>query len=351
MDSYHLNQTPESNHNDGQKSLLKTLRLGYASLKVATIILLILYLLSGIFIVNPNENVIILRFGQLVGKTNDQQVVTSGRWHWAWPKPMDEIIRVPAKKVKTIHSNYFWYDQGPVTKNLKANNSNQSLNQLRPGIDGYLLTGDSNILHTEWSISYLVTHPVNYALTYKNPEVVIRHVLHKVILHQIARHSIHDILYGNIESIKQSVQNQVIIQLAKINIGVTVKNIAFEKREPPQSTIPYFTKLGEANQDEKQILNSAQGYAQKVIMESKVKRAQIVANAEGYRQKSVASLKAETEYFTKILEIYNSAPKTALISLYSQTLDEVLSKVGSKYIIHSDSKNQGQEIRLTLEAE
>ena len=139
--------------------------------------------------------------------------------------------------------------------------------------------------------------------------------------------------------------------MARINIGITVKNITFKSREPPQSTIPYFNKVIEASQDEKQTLNSARSYAQRIMMESKVKQAQILSNAEGYHQKSVASLGADKEYFLKILEIYNRAPKTALISLYSQTLDEVFTNVGSKHIIHIDSKHQGQEIRLMLEAD
>ncbi len=351
MDNHLQNETENSNDDNGQKSLLKTLRLGYTSLKAATFILLILYLLSGIFIVNPNESVFILRLGRLVGQTKDQQVITSGHWRWAWPKPIDEIIRVSAKEVKTVRSHYFWYNQDSITKLTNGNNSNETSHPLRPGIDGYLLTGDSNIVHAQWSISFLITDPVRYALSYKKPETVIRHVLHKVILKQIARRSIADVLYGSSETMTQSVQNQAILQLAKMDIGVTVKNIAFEKREPPQSTIPYFNKVSEANQDEKHILNAAQGYAQKVIVESNVKQAQVIANAEAYRQKSIASIEADKEYFLKILGIYDRAPATALISLHSQALDEVLSRVGSKYIIHSDSKNQGQEIRLMLGAD
>ena len=110
------NQTHDISGSDGQKSLQKTLRLGYISLKVATLILLISYLLSGVFVVNPDENVIILRFGRVVGKTKDQQVITSGRCHWAWPKPIDEIVRVPVKRVRTIHSNYFWYNRDSITE-------------------------------------------------------------------------------------------------------------------------------------------------------------------------------------------------------------------------------------------
>ncbi len=347
MDNNNQNQASGMNTNEGQKALLKTLRPGYILLKAVTVILFILYLLSGLFIVNPNENVIILRFGKLVGDKGNQHLITSGRWHWAWPEPVDEIIRVPAKQVKTIHTDCFWYKQDQITEKLAVNHTNS--NQLRPGIDGYLLTGDRNIVHSQWSISFLITHPVNYALNFKNPDNLIRQELHRAILQQTAQHSIHDFLYGNIETIQESVQNQTVNQLARLNIGVTVMNISCEKREPPRSTIPYFNKVSEANQEEKQTLDSAQRYAQKVTMQSRIKQARIIAEAEGYREKSIATLAADNEYFLKILEVYNQAPKTALINLYSQTLDDVFANVESNYIIHSDSKSKGQEVRIKLD--
>ena len=95
----------------GVQAVLQTVNLLLKVFKVAMVFLLLLYLVSGAFIVKPDEEAFILRFGKIVGKTRDEQIVKSGQWHWAWPRPVDHVIRIPVKQSRTLHTDHFWYSK------------------------------------------------------------------------------------------------------------------------------------------------------------------------------------------------------------------------------------------------
>ena len=72
--------------------------------------LFVVYLLSGQFIVGPDEQAFVLRFGRLVGDEGEQ-IIEAGRWHWAFPKPVDKVVRIPVRQARTVRTDHFWVTQ------------------------------------------------------------------------------------------------------------------------------------------------------------------------------------------------------------------------------------------------
>jgi modulator of FtsH protease HflK len=340
--------TRKSTISDGSQALLNTLRLGLFSLRVIILSLFAIYLVSGIFVVKPNEKAFILRFGKIVGETKEEQVAESGEWHWAWPKPIDEVIRVPVKQSRTIHTEQFWYNDKNPESPTREVTPNANKEPLVPGLDGYLLTGDINILHCKWSLTYVVHDLIDYHSNHKDPEDAIRRILEKVVLHEAARTTIDNALYIGAEEFRLNIQDNVGKRLARLEVGITVKNVTFDRREPPRSTIHAFRKVMEAGQEKSREMNDAKGYANRLLQQAKARSTNEIAGAESYRKRVVASVEADGKYFLKILKEFQKSPETMLITLYSNGLNDVLGKVENKYIIHTDADGAGQEIRLHL---
>jgi regulator of protease activity HflC (stomatin/prohibitin superfamily) len=76
----------------------------------------------------------------------------------------------------------------------------------------------------------------------------------------------------------------------------------------------------------------------------------IVADAKVYRIEIVSNIEAEQIYFKKILEEYKKNPKTVLISLYSDTISNLLESVKEKYIL-PESTDGSHEVRIMLNPE
>ena len=65
----------------------------------------VLYALSGITIVKPDEVAVVLRWGRLVGDTPALQQHGPGLL-FAFPRPMDEVVRVQVKHVWEVPVSY-----------------------------------------------------------------------------------------------------------------------------------------------------------------------------------------------------------------------------------------------------
>ena len=88
------------------KSLTDALRLSFAILKVIMVILIVLFLTSGFFQVEPGEEAIVLRLGKIreltkPGMDTPQKVLLEGFW-WTWPAPISEVVKIPSNKKQTM---------------------------------------------------------------------------------------------------------------------------------------------------------------------------------------------------------------------------------------------------------
>ena len=327
---------------EGTQALMQSLQLGFLLLKGIMALLLVIYVFSGMFVVRADEQAFVLRFGKIAGAPG-KQVLNSGGWYWTWPKPIARVIRVKVKQSKTVNLNVFWYKE---TANVLNQNKNQPPpdGPLVPGTGGYLITGDSNIIHTKWTLTYQISDPIAWYLNYANKEEAIRDALSNAVLKQVAGTKVDDTLYGNAEDLRIRVQEEVTRIAHDMNIGIHVRLVTYDRRTPPQSTIAAFNKVVEANQIKSKKINDAMKKHNRIVRDAKGQAAGMVAEAESYRKSVVASVAADQLYFKEILKKYRQAPETMLLSLYSNTLMKVLTNC-RKYIVKSGPTD---EIRLLL---
>jgi regulator of protease activity HflC (stomatin/prohibitin superfamily) len=160
----------------GLQSLVRTLQVLFFLLRITIIIIFVWLLFSGVFFVDEQEEAMLFHFGKLTPRVVDPAqgptyVLTSGRWYWAWPYPIDTVTRIPAYKSVTVKTEgQFW---PPINRNAtSAAAASIRTESLVPGQGGYLLTHDANIMHAEWSVTYRVSDARKYYLGfYQDPPV------------------------------------------------------------------------------------------------------------------------------------------------------------------------------------
>ena len=86
-------KSPDNELDVAAKSLTDALRFSFWILKFIMLILVGLFFASGIFRVQENEKAIVLTFGKIRGTGAEERILTSGL-HWAWPAPIDEIVKI-----------------------------------------------------------------------------------------------------------------------------------------------------------------------------------------------------------------------------------------------------------------
>ena len=327
---------------EGANALASTLKLAFKSLRVLMVILSIFYLFSNFVVLDSNEKAFVLRFGELVGETRSEQIKVPGKNHFVLPKPIGEVVRIPTEKARVI-SVSFWYDDNVFSDELK----NETLPEyaLVGGIDGSLLTGDCNIVHTRWSLNFIVEDPVQFYHHYLDPDAAIQHVLSNIVLKETAAAPIENMLYHGSEQLRERIEQRVKRKLKQLNVGVAVNDslkIFYDQSEVPRQVIQSFNDVVEAEQTVSQTLSEAKTYSEATIQKAHGESARVVSDALGYQRHVLASTQADAEYFASLLPKFRLAPRTMLFALYQQTLEDVLANAKEVYLVNDD-----QEIRIS----
>lgn len=155
---------PDPGLDPANAQLADALRKSFWALKVLMIVLVLLYFVSGWFSVKPNEVGFVLRFGKLVGSTDDERILKPG-WHWSLPYPFDKWHTVSqSERELPVEFIYELTERERLTGELEYKFNNR----LSPERDDYLITGDVNIIHGMLVLKYRITDPIAY-ITHVHP--------------------------------------------------------------------------------------------------------------------------------------------------------------------------------------
>lgn len=361
------------NGDAGMHALVQMLRVLFFCLRILIIFVFIYMLFSGMFRVDEQNEAMLFRFGALQSRVlepgqGETSILTSGRWYWAWPYPIDWVKVIPAQKSVTVATgNFFLPWVNPQTGQSPQSEGPASL---KPGTDGYVLTGDTNIMHSKWDVVYRVVDASRYYLDFyddsdadpeqgkKRPargaDAIIRSLLANAVIQETATWTVEDLLAttrtlndGTIENIKDNVQRRLTSLLEEVGIGVQVQSVNMLELQPPFATADAFAEVNSSSEKGRSEILEARTYRDRVILAAEGRKYQIINEAKSYQSRVVESVKADSSYFETVLTEYNLNPATMLTALYTDALREVLGKVSNKYIVHRRPDGH-QELRLQL---
>ena len=161
------------------RSLSEALGISFVILKIIMIVLVALFLISGFETVASDEQAIVLRFGKIRG-VGENRILKPRAWpYWVFHYPLEEIVKIPVKKVVNLDIRSFWYYQSE--EELIAESQSQPqypriAKTLDPITDGYCLTrsekqpddlggsdgSDYNIIHSKWQLRYRIKDPEQF---------------------------------------------------------------------------------------------------------------------------------------------------------------------------------------------
>jgi membrane protease subunit HflK len=288
------------------------------------IILLFVWLASGLYRVLPDEQGVVLRFGKFI-KT------TQPGLNYHIPFPVETVETPKVTKVNRMDIGFrSERDSGFSSGGGVADVPQESL----------MLTGDENIVNIDFSVFWVIKDAGKFLFEIQDPEGTVKAAAETAMREVIAKSDIQPILTEGRAKIE--IETQEIIQsiLDEYNSGIQITQVQTQKADPPDQVIDAFRDVQAARADMERSKNEAEAYANDVIPRARGEAAKILQAAEAYKQKVVASAEGEASRFVSIFNEYDKAKEVTQERMYLETMEKVLADI-EKVIIE---KNAGSGV-------
>ncbi len=251
-----------------QQSLDEALWVSFAILKLAMMVLLIAYALSGTFSVGSNEVALRLRFGDYVGHPS-RRVLERGTY-LAAPFPIEEVVKVDTRPTTLVLDKEFWFEttaeESGMTRSQMQARKAWPLHPLR---DGSLITGDSNIAHAKWTITWRVADPIAYLTNVGSRPLateLVRLVAQQGIVQATAGVAAEELLRGVVD--RKLAVGTMQRRLDGMRSGIIVDQLALDKVSAPMRVAASFDAVTSAESDRAGQIMAAQQERARILGET-----------------------------------------------------------------------------------
>lgn len=291
--------------------------------KWVVLIIVTAIMLSGIRTVNQGEVAVILRFGKLCGNTREEQVHEPGLM-FAFPYIIDEVITIPTGKVFELNVDTH-YTGGSMSSYVDEN--------------GYCITGDSNIAVISSSLKYMISDPVQYALSTCDIESTIRGTVSASIAQSTLSMTIDSLLTDGKDDFATSVLERSQEMLDKLECGITITNFELNTVAPPLEVKDIFDEVTAATVDAQTLLAEARQYMATLIPQTQSEASLLVSEAQSKQSTRVSAVKQSLAEFYGLLDEFEKQPEVVIIRMYNTKMTELYKKLGRVYVVGDGMPN------------
>jgi len=282
---------------------------GNRGLILLGIAVIALWVASGLYRVEPDEQGVVLRFGAF-----NRTTLPGLNYHLPWPI---ESAETPA--VTRINRTEIGYRSGS-----SEDDSDNSTGRREVPAESLMLTGDENIIDIDLTLLWRVDNAVNYLFNTREPDVTVKAVAESVLREVMGRTPIQPALGPLRAQIAADVMDQSQKILNTYGAGVEITQVLLQKVDPPDAVIESFRDVQRANTDAERLRNEAQAYANDIIPRARGDAARIVAAGQGEMQATIAQATGETKRFLSVLAAYRTAKRITLQRMYLDTMRDIL---------------------------
>tara|TARA_B100000929_G_scaffold72985_1_gene56346 strand:- start:2332 stop:3297 length:966 start_codon:yes stop_codon:yes gene_type:complete len=285
-------------------------------------IALVLWLLTGVYIVGPDEVGVVQTFGKY------SRAAQSGL-NYHFPYPIETVSTPKVTEVKRIEIGF----------RTVGNKQYQTVER-----ESLMLTGDENIVDAEMIVQYRIKDPVAYTFNFIEPELTVREASEASLRTVVGRHNIDEALTSGKFMIQEETKKLVQSILDKYSTGILVVAVQLQDVSPPEQVIAAFKDVASAKEDKNRMVNQAEGYRNDVIPKARGEAQARIREAEGYKQARIARAEGDVAKFSAILKEYRKAKGVTETRMYLETVEEVLQN--KEKIIVPDGEGGGNLINL-----
>ena len=347
---------PHTLRNEGRavEALLILLKHLTAYARWVFVVLLVLYGVSGIRTIQPQEQALLLRFGRLQPQVHGPGLL------FGLPEPFDKVLRFETGKDLALPMDRWVIDTTKIDdpdkpiqftdeemqKKIRESTAGGSVyteyadiagKALDPVTRGYSITADFNVIQGRFVLRYRISEPFSYASAGDGVTGLLERLGYRALTRQLANRKIDASLTSDRRELAAAATQEIQAEATRLQLGVVVSGIDIRELSPPSQVLASFEDVTNAKQFEKTLYENARQYQSSTLSGSEGEAASIRLRAEGHSAGLVATAQGESSSFTALATNYHQQPQLVAGRLLRETLETVMGRIRSRTLLPAEN--------------
>jgi membrane protease subunit HflK len=250
---------------------------------LAAAIILGLWLMSGFYRVQPDEQAIPMVFGKATLNPLGPGL------HYNWPTPIGSVVLSRTGSENRIEVGF-------------SSAAGHTGTGAHP--ESLMLTGDENIIDIKFVVLWKINDPLKYEFNIREPEHLITRAAESAIREVVGETPIQAALTEGREEIASKTRVALQKMLDEYQAGVTVNGIELQAVSPPEKVVDAFNDVQRARSEAETLRNQAEAYRNNILPRAEGEAAKKRQDAIGYQAQVVNQAKGDASRFTSVLQSY-----------------------------------------------
>ena len=282
------------------------------------IILMGLWAATGFYRVNPQQQGVVLRFGEWIRTTGPGL-------HYHLPFPIEQVLTPDVTRDNRLEIGFRDVAGSSATRRDIADES-------------LMITGDENIVDIDFVVFWRISDAGEYLFNLADPDETIKVAAEAVMREIIGQTAIQTALTEGRQNVQFAVREKLQELLDDYRAGVRVREVQLLAVDPPTDVIDAFNDVQRARQDRDRLKNQAEAFRNDIVPRARGQAAQLIAEAEAYREEVMNRAKGDASRFDQVFSAYEANKDVTRERIYIETIEEVFGNI-EKIIIDEDGQS------------
>jgi membrane protease subunit HflK len=310
-------------------------------------VLLVLYAVSGVRVIQPQQSALVRRLGRLQPRLHGPGLLIG------LPAPFDEVLRFETGRDLSLSLDEWALVGGKIGdpdklvektdaqlyQEIRTREIEESERQkfdyitLDPVRHGYTLTADYNVIQGRFTLRYRISDPFMHASAGTDVTRLLAHLARRSLAIQLAARKIDMSLTTGRAEVAQKAAASLQTAADALNLGIRVSGIDVIELSPPSQVLMAFEEVVSARQFAKTLAENSRMYHGETLTKSEGDAAAILQRGQAYSAELVAAARGEAGAFTAVLENYQRQPELVARRILRESLDAVMGQIYSRTLL------------------
>lgn len=274
-------------------------------LPLATGAILLLWLASGVYTVNPGHKGVMRTFGKETARTEPGL-------NYRFPWPFQRVDIVSVEQIRRIEVGFRAAQRVPE--------------------EALMLTGDENIVEAQIVVQYRVADPSKYLFRLREPEAALLAATEVALRSTVGSMTIDQVMIEERAKVQGDARLFIQRLMDAYESGLVITEVKLQAADPPDQVRDAFHDVVRAREDKEKVINVAKGYQADLLPKARGEAEKLLREAEGYKEQRVLLAQGEAARFLSVLAEYEKARDVTRDRLHLETVEKVLPDI-DKFIV------------------